>query len=1005
MSIPDQSFRQYVASFVDDLVKCETTIAGFVNLTMTAVGQGRTLRGGIGVGPSAAIGFPYGQLDMKDRQFRPAGNQAFAVEDAMTPDYPTSRADGPGEVTIVESSELLVLAQAAKPGEIGRLFMVPPDRHLIVFGDVVTIRGKVEVPGKHVVIFARELRTLADGSQKALLDASAKDPEDPGIPSPDYVATTGTAGESARNEKVWCEKKDFSGSHISGTDQDRGPDERAGQGLRGVDGKDGGRSDDAIGPAGGDVFIVADSLGAYSDLTLCSSGGRGRRGKQGQDGGRGGPGGPGRNYQVYLDRSQQGFIYFHSSLPGGPGGPGGDGGIGGPGGPGGPSGNCTILMNKALAEGTQIDCTSRPGEAGERGFHGEAGPIGDPGYNGVGSSAYSGDSMTTKGQYTASQSGEERFKRLLNANVVPPDLAPPPPGRWGRFVVIHDFDADAQHGTFEGLRGIARLSSLLMLLEAARARYLQWDAYRFAGDEGAARIKDELQARLDFLALAASLLPKALSQSDAVVRDGINATFATLMINLARGWDYFGHAENYVPLGSPTISLGPFKDKVGLLDKREKTYVEYQQNLDEKKSLSEQRAAAVGAALDDLKNQREKVDDLRAELIHYIKEVIPVATTKVASSKVALIQTLGAFESWVKTCSGLTVQDYVDCLFNMAFINTEFTAFTTLVSQSIKLVDKAENTLPNDDGQAVSRQHMLLRVDRFSKRLTRLDEAWETIKSATRSGDPEQVALHDPDAYRLLVEQDEFNKLLEQFYTRDEARAAMDAMDNYVEEIQERNAILVEYNTGVTEYLRVAGEYRATSAQKDQVLQLQADGADPNLPAETAFVSALYNRTREECIQYCYEACRALRFWTLQPDLALYETFKLGSPGVIDYQFLSGVVEKLEFENLTAKIKGDLQKNVNYTPSLEDDYKGTGVCVMLNPDQYPHEFRKLKQDGVRGSPWRCRGSASSASACDSYPRIGGASSSRPRTCGGGPECGLCPAMRRPLKQSIIRQER
>ncbi len=96
----------------------------------------------------------------------------------------------------------------------------------------------------------------------------------------------------------------------------------------------------------------------------------------------------------------------------------------------------------------------------------------------------------------------------------------------------------------------------------------------------------------------------------------------------------------------------------------------------------------------------------------------------------ALIQALGALELWVKECSGLTVQDYADCLFNMAFISSEFTAFTTLMSQSIKLMDKAENTIPNDDGQAVSRQHMLLRVDKFDKKMSKLDKAWEMIQSA-----------------------------------------------------------------------------------------------------------------------------------------------------------------------------------------------------------------------------------------------------------------------------------
>ncbi len=215
-----------------------------------------------------------------------------------------------------------------------------------------------------------------------------------------------------------------------------------------------------------------------------------------------------------------------------------------------------------------------------------------PAYNGAGLSAYSGDAMKTQAVAVATLSGAERFKSLQPANApLPPDLAPPPPGRWGRFVVIHNFDAIDQNGlfgfdlklmpdvpaksgiqpdgksliivadvmgvlhfrifdgnskmvvdkdedelegrdeqisdlktlletawkrkkpttsqkgsiidavvsivdhtsSFEGLRGISRVSFVQMLLEAARAYYLKWDAYRFAADSQTGTIREELQ--------------------------------------------------------------------------------------------------------------------------------------------------------------------------------------------------------------------------------------------------------------------------------------------------------------------------------------------------------------------------------------------------------------------------------------------------------------------------------------------------------------------------------
>src|SRR4029077_8476460 len=96
-----------------------------------------------------------------------------------------------------------------------------------------------------------------------------------------------------------------------------------------------------------------------------------------------------------------------------------------------------------------------------------------------------------------------------------------------------------------------QVSHLHKVMETARARYLAWDAYRFARDTQAEKFKQELITLLDFLNLGLRLL-SSVSEDDAKVRDGIGDAVRNLAIQVARDQDYFGQPENVVPLAPPT---------------------------------------------------------------------------------------------------------------------------------------------------------------------------------------------------------------------------------------------------------------------------------------------------------------------------------------------------------------------------------------------------------------------------------------------------------------------
>jgi multidrug efflux pump subunit AcrA (membrane-fusion protein) len=136
------------------------------------------------------------------------------------------------------------------------------------------------------------------------------------------------------------------------------------------------------------------------------------------------------------------------------------------------------------------------------------------------------------------------------------------------------------------------------------------------------------------------------------------------------------------------------------------------------------------------------------------------------------------------------------------------TVFTTLTSQSAKLISKAIDTLPNDEGQPVNRKHILFQVDSITTKFSKLDEAWTAIKNARN--DLETVQLNDPDAYRLLMARKELDGLLKEFSTKPEVQSAKEALDDYVDAVQQRNAVLADYNTLVEEYIRVMGQINTT---------------------------------------------------------------------------------------------------------------------------------------------------------------------------------------------------
>jgi hypothetical protein len=266
--------------------------------------------------------------------------------------------------TIVTARPLALTQETSPPAG---SFSVPEDKDLLVLGDVVSIRGRIRLPGKSVRVLARTLKLVpvagASGRRAAEINVDGRDadPPDNRRAAPD-TAKKGDIGVCLgllpRFEELEVRP---------GTKGNDGTD-----GLAGAPGKPGGHA--------GEIVVMCESFSPDQPLTLSAKGGKGGDGQDGQNGGRGGDGGNGADGEEGVGWGSLGFKLQSS------GGDGGNGGSGGPGGNGGDGGHGGRVVFRAVNPNgypaTRIICFAdrglrgKPGEGGQPGDGGDAGRAG-----------------------------------------------------------------------------------------------------------------------------------------------------------------------------------------------------------------------------------------------------------------------------------------------------------------------------------------------------------------------------------------------------------------------------------------------------------------------------------------------------------------------------------------------------------------------------------------------------------------------------------------------------
>lgn len=818
----------------------------------------------------------------------------------------------------VQAGRPIVLAQDS--GDVDLIVGAAGSKDIVVYADLVTIKGKVTVQqpagaatsddphpvatGGRVVILARRLDTLTGSSGDAVLDLTGAE----GYLSPNVWTApphggVGDTGDEGVGVFWGWNTPTPGGTGQSSADSPKSP-------LNGAPGDPGG-----LGGSGGVCELRCGSLASTVALGVDVSGGTGGNGLDGQKGAKGGAGGPGAKAGWY------------SGSPGGNGGRGGNGGDGGAPGAGGAHGAIAIWLMSGSADAVtcKLDAGApgAPGNGADPGDGGDIGhgtcdecsddityyPNGQPGVHGT--PGHTPDKLTRAAAGTASMSAPCHADDLVGGLTLP--LTP----------------------------------QLAMMLDLLRVDYLQ--ATRDAASapspshngKGQSPALDDMTERLNWVTRLANAY-QPIDPKEEQALDAVRGRIRVMHERLKRGLDYFGHDSSYAPLGSLAFYQAAFTKALDTLRTLSTDYASDLAALDKATATAQQIQAGedkLTTAHDAYKRAAKKE---RATIKRLIARVNRHDSDQVNAKAALVNQATDEFRAAVASACGLTAENLIDIVGQFAFLGEKGPQQAAMfASQGAKLVEAAASNCVGEDGKQIPKEWVIGQLGTVDDLKTSLAGYTGTISG---------INLSDPGAVKLLGEQSQLDDLCSELWSYGGARELKDAFEDYVSAVQARNADIMTLNQSLAR-LRgyLAGAAQAT-ASLTEAQDAKSDLSAPGAPALISQLARMEQHAVDDCLLDLYRVSRAYWMWSLQPGDELRKHLAdigNGDPLALSPDTLLSAAQGIasDFDNL---VMGQLGDAGAWFPHPDHDgvwwppADARGIKVTVTHDTHPGFIEALR---------------------------------------------------------------
>lgn len=817
--------------------------------------------------------------------------------------YMTTESNKTATVNVISGLDTLLLTQES-PVPVGGVY-VPPGQNLNVWGDTVVIRGPLVLPGRSVTIWARTLQWQADVSgNPAKIDVSGVAP----VPAMPAVPKAGQAANGANSV--------VDGMQYS-TAQPGTPGNPGANGNTAADSSTGSAFTPATGDPAGNITIYAgnlsDALAPGMQLAIMANGGNGQNGQDaqaGQDAGNGGHGMP------YYGETVDSWPVWPAPrpTPGASGGPGGTGGTGGAGATGGTAGKIIVASLNATKT-TSISCTAQGGAGGTGGAGANGGNGGYAGPNGQGASGGgTGGSAANGGNGGAGgvggASGTINWYGLTPAstNVVSGTGgnggaygAPGNPGPGGG----NAYPGSTPNPSAGGAAGQASALSSYnystlalnttalqcsMMLQKANLNYLSADPKTNPGGfESAAVLYNWLQWVIYPIVQSGSSAPPGnnFSPPELAILLDVYSQAQAMANQLVLRHDYFGNLFSYVPRVSYKVQQMLLNQMVAAFQGLESGYISYFDLLQKNQATYNEIVGQESATSTQITNTQEQlntlvknakqiVDTLNRQLSE-IKSAITVMDEKVQAYRQELIR-----QAIINGCANASID-------MMKLVCQTLTGAVTgnvtgLVAELAgKVTDAAVEQTMSAAGKALgNNKDILSSVQALLEDIATLSQVYAQNPNNVTNG-----------TYKLLVEdqtalQKQLAKYTSVLPNNAAGKAALDAINHFIDVVQQRNVNVVQYNSDLSQYVSLNSTLAKLREQLDQIQNLPTN-ANPGLPWIVSFMARLYHTVRSEILYQMYLTGRALGYWGLDPSTAGLSSFvNVSDPAAINSSTLSG---------------------------------------------------------------------------------------------------------------------
>jgi hypothetical protein len=403
---------------------------------------------------------------------------------------------------------------------------------------------------------------------------------------------------------------------------------------------------------------------------------------------------------------------------------------------------------------------------------------------------------------------------------------------------------------------------------------------------------------------------------------------------LTKGFDYYGYPYNHVPILSFEFCREQLND---LIQNFQVISEEYTTLLETAGDIEKTKSALTSAR----KQAEYKRNDNNNKLVSLNAKL--TFTGQIISGYKTVIEEKAKLVSLKISKLKEDIEKYFDWNWDNLFSSLGSLAFAPesevmWVTQGSKILFDGDTKITTNEGEQINKAYLISHIRSISKDVDSLKEGYSLMPDGS-------INPEDPGASKLIGDAESIENLIDQVSERIDEEDVVEALQDYVSTVVERNNQILTYNAIATLILQTIEEQKKLASDINQYNQRVINQLTTISPEYNAFVARMYFNSITQLFEMMYLTVRSYNFWALTSDNVF--DFLGGNPREITYSTLLNSQNQIIGKYKDAVV--NFGTSCSYFPATN---KNKGIEYKLNALQV--DFMKKNYETMIKIPLVCK---------------------------------------------------